>query len=489
MSKKTIALAMIVKNEEVLLERAIKSCEWVPYKFILDTGSQDRTLEICRKYTEHTYLDYIWTDSFCDAQNFLLEKIRAFEKESGVKIDMILSLDADEQVLSSQAEIESAIEKATDVVRVTMVAEGDVENTFGFGRIFRNTPDIFWCQSIHKHLNVPGEGEEVGNVSIMYGYSPAHELDIDRSLRMLERAVATEDNPIRNLYYLGREYWYKGRYQDSINTFQRYIKVSNWPAEKAEAYMNMGQCYMALGQFQEGSDCLLQAIKINANFKEAIDVLASISTHENAIQWRRLSKTANNRDVLWNRVPAEPAPDVLFIEPHQDDATLYGFYTLLRVKPLIVSVTSSFIQPERGEMGCDAETRNREAIEAAKIAGCPIVFLNIRDTELTEEILRDRLKGFNPETVYIPAQHENGNPQHNLIGKVALELFGHKKCEQYCTYVRGDFNIVKGSYEVKPIHNEAQLKNQALDCFKSQLALPSTRPHFESVRNRSEWLM
>lgn len=472
---------MIVKNEEALLSRCLQTVMKADAIYILDTGSRDRTIEIARQYTDNVFLDFIWVDDFSLAQNHIKSK---------VKEDWILSIDADEQLLCPWSDVQAAVEQAENVVRVKMVAEGDHQaNNFHFGRLFRNTPDIFWCQSIHKHLNVPGEGEEVGNVSIMYGYSPAHELDIDRSLRMLERAVATEDNPIRNLYYLGREYWYKGRYQDSINTFQRYIKVSNWPAEKAEAYMNMGQCYMALGQFQEGSDCLLQAIKINANFKEAIDVMASISTHENAIQWRRLSKTANNRDVLWNRVPAEPAPDVLFIEPHQDDATLYGFYTLLRVKPLIVSVTSSFIQPERGEIGCDAETRNREAIEAAKIAGCPIVFLNIRDTELTEEILRDRLKGFNPETVYIPAQHENGNPQHNLIGKVALELFGHKKCEQYCTYVRGDFNIVKGSYEVKPIHNEARLKNQALDCFKSQLALPSTRPHFESVRNRSEWLM
>jgi len=73
--KKTIALAMIVKNEEVLLERAIKSCEWIPYKFILDTGSVDRTVEIAKAHGAETYLDFVWTDSFCDAQNYLLEKI------------------------------------------------------------------------------------------------------------------------------------------------------------------------------------------------------------------------------------------------------------------------------------------------------------------------------------------------------------------------------------------------------------------------------
>jgi LmbE family N-acetylglucosaminyl deacetylase len=257
----------------------------------------------------------------------------------------------------------------------------------------------------------------------------------------------------------------------------------------AEAYMEIGQSYVQLGKYQEAANSYLQAIKINANFKEVLLEMSRIVTGENAIQWKRMAKFANNHDVLWNRVPAEPASDIIFLEPHQDDATLYGFYTLLRLKPLLISVTSSFIQPERGDAGCDAETRNKETIEAAKIAGCPVVFLNIRDTELTEEILRDRLNGFNPEKAYIPAQHENGNPQHNLIGKVALELFGKEKCEQYCTYVRGDFNIVKGSFEIIPVHNEAELKNKALDCFKSQLALPSTRPHFEAVKGKSEWLL
>lgn len=478
MSRKTIAVAMIVKNEEELLSRCLETVKGADAIYILDTGSRDRTIEIARRYTDKVFLDFIWIDDFSEAQNFIKSK---------VKEDWILSIDADEQLLCPWSDVQAAVDQAENVVRVKMVAEGDhAANNFHFGRLFRSTPDIFWCQSIHKHLNVPGEGEEVGNVSIMYGYSPAHELDIDRSLRMLERAVATEDNPIRNLYYLGREYWYKGRYQDSINTFQRYIKVSNWPAEKAEAYMNMGQCYMALGQYQEGSDCLLQAIKINANFKEAIDVLASISTHENAIQWRRLSKTANNRDVLWNRVPAEPAPDVIFLSVHNDDESLFGAFTLIRVKPLVIVVTDSYIQPERGDLGCTAEIRRQETIEAMKIAECPVVFLGIKDTELTEEVLRERLKHFKPEQIYVPAI-QGGNAQHDLVGKVAMELFGNK-CERYTTYTKTEL-YTTGNYEIKPKHDEMDKKLRMLNCYESQLNLGSTLPHFMAVKGKSEWLL
>jgi LmbE family N-acetylglucosaminyl deacetylase len=158
----------------------------------------------------------------------------------------------------------------------------------------------------------------------------------------------------------------------------------------------------------------------------------------------------------------------------------------MRVKPLIISVTSSFIQPNRGDIGCDADTRRKESIEAAKIAGCPIVFLDIPDTELTEEILRDRLQYFNPETIYIPAL-QGGNIQHDLVNKVAIELFGRNKCEQYSTYTKTQLYVPEG-YEIKPTHPEMELKNKMLDCYKSQLQLPSTSPHFEAVRNRSEWL-
>lgn len=475
---RTIGACIIAKNEEVLIGRMLESVKWADQIVVVDTGSTDRTVEIAKQFGAEVYLDFVWIDDFSQAQNHAKSKMRT---------EWIISIDCDEVLLSSEAEVRAAVEKATDVVRVTMVAEGDHQaNTFWFGRIFRNSPDIFWCQSIHKHLNIPGEGEEVGEVKIMYGYSPAHELDPDRSLRMLERAVATEENPTRNLYYLGREYWYKGRYQDSIDTFQRYVKVSHWPAEKAEAYMNMGQAYMALGKYQEGSDCLLQAIKINTNFKEAIEIMASISEPENARQWRRMAKTANNKDVLWNRVPAEPAPDVIFLATHNDDETLYGAFTLMRVTPLVIVVTDSYIQPERGDFGCDAETRRKETIGAMKIAGCPVVFLGIKDTELTEEVLRERLKYFNPEQIYVPAI-QGGNVQHDLVGKVAMELFGDK-CERYTTYTKTEL-YTTGNYEIKPTQVELDKKIKMLNCYESQLNLRSTLPHFMAVKGKSEWLL
>jgi len=484
---KTIAVAMIVKNEEALLARCLETVKEADAIYILDTGSTDRTVEIARKYTDNVFLDYVWVDDFSSAQNHIKSK---------VKEDWILSIDADERLIVPFSNVREAAEKAKDVVRVHMVAEGQ-KTDFGFSRLFRNTPDIYWVSAIHKHLNIPGEGEEVGNVSIQFGYSPAHLLDPDRSLRMLEATVEKEENPVRNLYYLGREYWYKERYQDCVDTLERYSKVAHWMAELADAYLIMAQASAAMNKAEECATYCAKAIITNSNFKEAIEYMASISIPENKMQWERMARAANNEGVLWKRTEAEPVNDVIFLSTHNDDESLFGAYTCMRVKPLVVLITDSFIQPERGDVGCDAHTRRQETIEAMKIAGCPVLFLGIKDTELTEELLRERLKGFNPARVYAPAIHEGGNVHHNIVGKVALEMFGDR-CERYTTYNSTELYI-EGNFEVKPTLEEMDMKIKMLDCYKSQLALDSTRPHFWAVRpnshnlkvvnGKSEWLM
>ena len=346
---KTIGVAIIAKNEEALIARCLESVKDADQIVICDTGSTDRTIEIAKKYTNEVYIDYIWDDDFASCQNHCKAKM---------KTDWILSIDCDEY-LWDFSEVRKAIELGKDMIRVGMVAEGGNRLEFGFGRLFRNSPDIYWVQPIHKHLNIPGEGENVGNVKITFGWSPAHANDPDRALRILEKTVNAETEPGRNLYYLGREYWYKRRYKECTATLGRYVQISGWPAEKAEAFLVMSQSYSAQGLDEDARDACLQALKINANFKEAIEWMGHISTEANAKQWHRMAKTANNQDILWDRCPAQPVRDIIFLAPHNDDETLFAAYTLMRYKPFVIIVTDSFIQPERGDTGCTAEIRRK----------------------------------------------------------------------------------------------------------------------------------
>ena len=45
-----ISAVIITKNEEHNIERCLKSVNWVDEIVVVDSGSTDRTLEICNKY-------------------------------------------------------------------------------------------------------------------------------------------------------------------------------------------------------------------------------------------------------------------------------------------------------------------------------------------------------------------------------------------------------------------------------------------------------
>lgn len=91
---KTISLCMIVKDEEKVLEKCLKSIKNIVDEIIIiDTGSSDNTKNIALKYTNLVF-DYKWNYDFASARNFSLEKATK---------DYILWLDADDYLKPSQA--------------------------------------------------------------------------------------------------------------------------------------------------------------------------------------------------------------------------------------------------------------------------------------------------------------------------------------------------------------------------------------------------
>lgn len=179
----------------------------------------------------------------------------------------------------------------------------------------------------------------------------------------------------------------------------------------------------------------------------------------------------------------------LFISPHNDDESLFGAFTIIREKPLVVIVTDSFIQPLRGDVGCSADERWAETKKATDIFNVAAFRGGLPDNELTEEGVRRLLQKFQGlEGVYAPAI-QGGNWQHDLISKVASEVFvGTCPIRYYTTYTKTEL-WTKGTEEIIPTPEEKELKEKALWCYQSQINLRSTRPHFEAVIDKTEWLI
>ena len=172
----------------------------------------------------------------------------------------------------------------------------------------------------------------------------------------------------------------------------------------------------------------------------------------------------------------------ILLSPHNDDEALFATYTLIREKPLVVIVTDGYIQYERGDQ-ITAEQRRNETREAMKILGCQVIFLGIKDTELTPEVLENALSHLKADVVYAPAI-QGGNGQHDMVGMVASKVFS--KVIHYTTYTWTEL-WTQGRTEIIPTQEEMELKNKALDCYTSQIQLSATAPHFVAVRNRSEF--
>ena len=92
-----LSIVMMVKNEEKYLDETLYALNDLRKDInteliILDTGSNDNTVEIAKKYTDKVYFAN-WNNNFADMRNM------SISYASG---DWILILDADEKLTKQQ---------------------------------------------------------------------------------------------------------------------------------------------------------------------------------------------------------------------------------------------------------------------------------------------------------------------------------------------------------------------------------------------------
>ena len=172
----------------------------------------------------------------------------------------------------------------------------------------------------------------------------------------------------------------------------------------------------------------------------------------------------------------------LLLAPHNDDEVLFAAYTIMREKPLVIVITDGWQHVHRYNIS--VEQRRRESVEAMNMLCAPILFMGLPDDNFIEDELRERLKWIDADVIYAPEVYQNGNPQHNMVGRVAKELFGDK-VKTYSTYEIHNLEP-KGNIIIMPTEEEKNLKEHALSKYISQLGI--NRAHFDAVRGKPEYL-
>jgi len=167
----------------------------------------------------------------------------------------------------------------------------------------------------------------------------------------------------------------------------------------------------------------------------------------------------------------------IFLSPHNDDEILFGAYTIMREKPLVIVCTDSYIQ------GDNLLVRRNETRNAMDLLGVEVFFLgipDILDSNSFKAVLIPKLNRLgNVETVYAP-NTDCSNEQHKITGEVAKELFD--SVVFYDTYKDSWGTTGKGKI-VTPTNEEKALKKKAMSLYKSQIERIESRRHFSEVWN------
>ncbi|WP_348620778.1 glycosyltransferase [Paenibacillus polymyxa] len=222
---KTIALCMIVKNEQEYLRRCLDSVkDKVNQIVIVDTGSTDETVNIAKEYTNEVYhMD--WSNNFAAARN---ESIKYATTE------YILVLDADEY-LEESADLQKEIASGADYyfTKIHNIMSFDRALNHLAIRIFSNNQELYYQNRLHEHLNIMDEGldfksGQAGLVIMHTGYTDEMMEGREKAKRNLPLMLKeVEENPtVYNLFNMGRTYMWVGKYEKAIPFLQRAYPMS-----------------------------------------------------------------------------------------------------------------------------------------------------------------------------------------------------------------------------------------------------------------------
>lgn len=291
MKPETLGVALIVKDEEEVLEKCLKSLTGIDEIVILDTGSVDNTESVALKYTKKYIAgDYVWNDNFAEARN----KAKSFSTT-----DWLLGIDADEYLEDGGiSRLRDVMVRHSGLKALNLRVTAEIDGTTHFApRLRRNIPEVFIKGAIHESLSVIGQANL--DITVFYGYSPAHKKDPDRALRILIKEIEKNPGSIRERFYLAREYYYRKQWKTAIENYLLYLKIAIWEPEIAEAYVRLAECYKYNGDWQKARNACIQAIGVNPDFKRALKLMASLSFPDNARKWNKIADSAQNKDVLF----------------------------------------------------------------------------------------------------------------------------------------------------------------------------------------------
>lgn len=254
MKKSTICLDIIVRNEAPVIERMLDTViDVIDYYIIVDTGSEDNTVEVIKNYFKDKDIDGELHER--EWVNFGHNRTEALNLALG-KADYILTIDADEELIIENKEVFHSLTKDQYLIKITMNNNG-----FSWDRpgLLRITEDIWeWKGAVHNYVSCKsGSCEHGGTLEgvkiISHVENTGKSYNVTSKQKYLNDAKLLADelerNPssTRSQFYLAQSYRDAGEVDLAIEHYAKRVEMGGWPEEVYMSQLYKGNLMINAG--------------------------------------------------------------------------------------------------------------------------------------------------------------------------------------------------------------------------------------------------
>jgi glycosyltransferase involved in cell wall biosynthesis len=302
---------MIVKDEEEVLERCLTSIsDLVDEIVIVDTGSQDKTIEIAKKFTDKIYY-FEWIDDFSAARNYSYSKATK---------DYILWLDADDVLYEEDRKkfkelketLDTTIDSVTMKYNVGFDNDGNVTFSYRRNRLVKKSNNFKWEGACHNLLVVKGNILD-SDIGIAHKKIKARS---NRNLKIYQNRIKKGDKfNARDIFYYANELYDHKLYEEALIYYIKLLKMSEgWFENKIYACGRVADYYISIKKYNEAFRYCFKSFEYTLPRAEICCRLGGIfrakKRYTEAIYWYKLATTLQKpkshgffRDACWTWIP------------------------------------------------------------------------------------------------------------------------------------------------------------------------------------------
>jgi len=309
---KTLALVMIVKNEEQGLERAILSVRHLVDEIIIsvDNSSTDQTASIARRYAT-TLKFHEWTDDFASVRN---------KAHEGAKSDWILFLDGHEY-LKKYGNLNEYLKKDCDGLLCTV--ELDSGSSIRNPRIYKNgrkfvgkIHEMQNCKNIIFYPDFIVKHDRINAQSPAAIFKRKEQTD-SMVPKILGGQLKENKKNIRASFHLALHAQSRGRFREALRYQKMYFKYSTVQPERWFVYFNRALCYISMKKYYKAFLSARAADRETPGRWEIQKLCGIIAfekkKYQTALDYFVASFHENECDVTYKPWPREPASTWNFI--------------------------------------------------------------------------------------------------------------------------------------------------------------------------------